>query len=165
MSRARSLNDILLNIGGSKLDEAWGNFTDSRVVDFLSEHGKEFSTEGLECLKETPFPGWRKPLDSVQCHRNCVDLCCYVGSGASEYRNVYGWALSANGTWYCHSWCIKRTGPENIIETTLPRVAYFGFLMPDGVDPRATYFVPSNLGEKLENWQSSATSTSATSQT
>jgi hypothetical protein len=45
LSRARSLNDILLNIGGSKLDEAWGNFTDSRVADFLSEHGKEFSTE------------------------------------------------------------------------------------------------------------------------
>ena len=162
----RTLVDILLKIGGSRLDDALGNFTDSRVVDFLSEYGREFSTEGLEHLTRTPFPDYKRELDPGQCHRNCLDLCCYVGSGASEYRIAYGWALcDDNGTWYCHSWCVRRTGPENIVETTPPRAAYFGFVVPDGVDSRATYIVPSNLGEKLEKWHTSATSASATSQT
>lgn len=165
MDHARTLNDILLKIDGLNLDEVWGNFIDPRVVDFLSEYGRRFSSVGLEQLTHTPFPDYYRELDPVQCHRNCLDLCCYVGSGASQYRIVYGWALSDKGTWYCHSWCIRRTGPENIVETTPPRVAYFGFVVPDGVDPRATYFVPSNLGEQLLKWHTSATTASAASQT
>jgi len=165
VDHARTLNDILLKIDGLNLDEVWGNFIDPRVVDFLSEYGRRFSSVGLEQLTHTPFPDYYRELDPVQCHRNCLDLCCYVGSGASQYRIVYGWALSDKGTWYCHSWCIRRTGPENIVETTPPRVAYFGFVVPDGVDPRATYFVPSNLGEQLLKWHTSATTASAASQT
>ena len=158
------LNQILTKIGGSRIDEesGWANFTDPRVVDFLLKYGKEFSTEGLEYLQETPFPGHHKPLDPVQCHKNCVDLRCYVGTGRSEYLIVHGWALSDNGIWYCHSWCIKRTGPENIIETTRPRIAYFGFVVPDEVHPLATLIVPSNLGELLENWRNPATTTART---
>ena len=159
------LNQILTKIGGSSIDgePGWANFRDSRVVDFLSEYGKEFPTEGLECLHETPFPGHRKPLDPGQCHRNCVDLQCYVGTGRSEYRTVHGWALSDNGIWYCHSWCIKRIGPETVVETTRARIAYFGFVLPDGVDPRAVLFVPSDLGGLLENWRNVVASTARTS--
>lgn len=94
-------NQILMKIGGSPIDDesGWANFSDSRVVDFLSEYGREFSTEGLEHLQETPFVGHHRPLDPVQCHRNAVDLRCYVGTGtgSSEYRIVHGWALSDNG--------------------------------------------------------------------
>jgi len=149
------LKDFLLKIGGSTIDDklGWANFIDSRVVDFLLEHGKQFPTEGLECLAHTPFPDYRLPLGRVHCHKNCVDLRCYVGTGRSEYQIVHGWALSTNDTWYCHSWCLKRTGPENIIETTCPRISYFGFVVPDEVDPRAILFVPSNLGDQLENWK------------
>ncbi len=154
MDSGTILSQILTKIGGSRIDDepGWGNFGDPRVVDFLSKYGREFPTEGLECLQETPFPDHHKPLDPVQCHKNCVDLQCYVGNiGRSEYRTVHGWALSDNGIWYCHSWCIKRTGPENIVETTRSRIAYFGFVVPDDVDPRAIWFVPSNLGDLLEN--------------
>jgi len=158
LDRALILNDILLNIGGSCVDEAFGNFTDSHVVKFLFDYGREFPTENLERLTRTPFPGDQRDLDPVHCHRNCLDLACYVRCGPSQYRIVYGWALSANGTWYCHSWCIKRSGPENIVETTLPRLAYFGFVVPDGVDLRGVYFVPSNLGEELDKWRTSSTS-------
>ena len=51
------LNQILTKIGGSRIDDesGWANFTDPRVVDFLLKYGKEFSTEGLEYLQETPF--------------------------------------------------------------------------------------------------------------
>ena len=164
MDHARALNEIMLKIGGLNLDEVWGNFIDPRVVDFLSEYGREFSTAGLEHLTHTPFPDYYRELDLIQCHRNCLDLCCYVGSGASQYRIVYGWALSDNGTWYCHSWCIKRNGPQNIIETTHPRVSYFGFVLPDEVHLLSTYIVPSTLGDQLEKCQSS-TSASGTYQT
>lgn len=158
------LNQILTKIGGSRIDDepGWANFTDPRVVDFLSKYGREFPSEGLECLQETPFPGHHKPLDPVHCHKNCLDLQCYVGTGRSEYQTVHGWALSDNGIWYCHSWCIKRTGPEKIVETTRPRLAYFGFVLPDGVDPRAIFLVPSNLGDQLENWRNLSTLTSRT---
>jgi hypothetical protein len=149
------LNQILMNIGGSRLDDEswWGNFSDPRVVEFLLEYGREFPMERLERLRETPFPGHRQPLHPVQCHKNCVDLRCYVGTGSSEYRIVYGWALGDNGIWYCHSWCVKRTGPENIIETTRPRIGYFGFVVPDEIHALATLFVPSSLGDQLENWK------------
>ena len=158
MDRDIVLNQALLKIGGSCVDEVSGNFKDCRVIDFLFEYGTEFSTENLERLTHTPFPDYQRDLDPVQCHRNCLDLACYVGSGPSLYRIVYGWALSANGIWYCHSWCIKRSGPENIVETTLPRLAYFGFVVPDGVDLRGVYFVPSNLGEELDKWRTSFSS-------
>ncbi len=157
LDHAFLLNQTLTSIGGKHIDAepGWANFTDPRVVNFLLQYGRTFPTEGLECIRETPFPDWHRPLDPVHCHGNCVDLRCYVGTGQSEYRIVYGWALSDNGTWYCHSWCIKRTGPENIVETTRPRMAYFGFVVPDAVHPLATLFVPSTLGEELEKWKSS----------
>lgn len=158
------LKQILTKIGGSRIDDepGWANFTDPRVVDFLSKYGREFPSEGLECLQETPFPGHHKPLDPVHCHKNCLDLQCYVGTGRREYQTVHGWALSDNGIWYCHSWCIKRAGPEKIVETTRPRLAYFGFVLPDGVDPCAIFLVPSNLGDQLENWRNLSTLTSHT---
>jgi hypothetical protein len=128
------------------------------VLEFLFDYGREFSTENLERLTHTPFSDYQRDLDPVQCHRNCLDLACYVGNGPGQYRIVHGWALSANSTWYCHSWCIKRSGPENIVETTLPRLAYLGFVVPDGVDLRGVYFVPSNLGEELDKWRTSSSS-------
>jgi len=152
------LKQVLLKIGGSGIDDeaGWANFRDPRVLDYLLKHGREFPTQQMECLRQTPFPDWRKELNPVQCHDNCVDLRCYAGSGRSEYRIVHGWALSANGIWYCHSWCIQRTGPENIIETTIPRIAYFGFVVPDDVDPRAILFVLSTLGDLLQYRQNLA---------
>lgn len=161
MDHARTLYGILLKIGGLRLDEALGNFTDSRVVDFLSEY-ETVLRRRVEKRQETPFPDWRKPLDPVQCHRNCADLRVYAPIGLSDYRIVYGWALSDNGR-TSHSWCIKRNGPENIIETTRPRVSYFGFVLPDEVH-LLSYIVPSTLGNQLEKCQSS-TSASATRQT
>lgn len=150
LDHTRVLNEFLLRMGGSSVDEALGNFADARVVDFLMAHGKEFSTDRLQRFTETPFSDWQRPLDPVSCHRNCGDLRAYAPNGRSEYRIVYGWALSDNGIWYCHSWCIRRTGPGNIIETTLARALYFGFVLPDEVHALSACFVPSTLGDELE---------------
>lgn len=156
------LNPLLTKIGGSCIDDepGWGNFGDPRVVDFLVKYGKEFPTEGLELLKETPFLDHRKPLDPGNCHKNCFELRCYAPNGPSEYQIVHGWALSDDGIWYCHSWCIKTTAPETIIETTHSRIAYFGFVVPDGIHPLSTWIVPSTMGDQLENWRKPAASVS-----
>jgi hypothetical protein len=156
LDRGLILNQILLKIGGSRVDDeaGWANFNDRRVVGFLLKHGREFPTEGLKRLQETPFPDYRQPFDPLHCHRNCVYLCCYVGTGQSEYQMVHGWALSKDEIWYCHSWCIKRTGTQNVIETTAPRIAYFGFAVPDKINLLGTFWVPSTLGDELESWES-----------
>jgi hypothetical protein len=157
LDRAIILNQLLLKIGGSGLDDQreWASFTDPRAIDFLLERGRQFSTAGLECLTETPFPDWRKPLSPNECHRNCIDLRSYLGTaGRSEYVIVHGWALSSNDIWYCHSWCLRRIGPKNIIETTPRRVAYFGFILPDEIDARVLHWGPSGLGGLLEEYSS-----------
>lgn len=158
MDRDIVLNQTLLKIGGSCVDEALGNFTDSRVLEFLFEYGREFSTEGLECLQETPFPDHHYFFRPNECHKNCIELCCYLGNGGSQYAIVYGWALSHDGVWYGHSWCIKRTEPQHIVETTRARVAYFGFVVPDSVNALSMWIVPSTLGAQLEKLRSSSSS-------
>jgi hypothetical protein len=153
----------LLNIGGSNIDaeDAWGNFKDSRVVRFLLERGREFSTAGLQCLQETPFPDHHYSFRQDACHKNCIELCCYVRNGESQYAIVYGWALSNDGIWYTHSWCIKRTQPERIVETTRARVAYFGFVVPQSVNALSMWIVPSTLGDQLEKWKSISSQSSS----
>ena len=147
------LKEKLLNIGGSKIDHEaeWQNFKDPRVVNFLLECGREFSTEGLQCLPETPFPDDPYSFHPHDCHKNCVELCV---RGGRQHTIVYGWALSKDGIWNCHSWCIKRTEPERVVETTSRRAAYFGFVVPDRVHVLSMWLVPSTLGDQLEQWKS-----------
>ena len=48
------------------------------------------------------------------------------------YRVCTGYALSDDGMWRQHSWCIdKRPRTTKIIETTEPRVLYFGYVLND----------------------------------
>lgn len=60
------------------------------------------------------------------CHRNAARLW--------EIENdifiATGYALSEDGIWRQHSWCVKSSAEKPIIiETTTLRVAYFGFIM------------------------------------
>ncbi len=73
-----------------------------------------------------------------ECHANVARLwahkrrfLCAIGTG---------YALSEDGLWRQHSWGISRT---RIIETTVPRVAYFGLAM---FGERADVFAVPNLG-------------------
>ena len=62
-----------------------------------------------------------------QCHRNA----CYCWE-ANQDKAVLctGYALSEDGMWRCHSWLVElRPRKNRIVETTSPRVAYFGFGM------------------------------------
>ena len=151
------LTQLLLSIGGSRIEgeSGWGNFKDQRVVDFLMEYGRRFSTDGLECLNKTPFRDYQVPLEPGQCHKNYLNLGGYVGDGRALYRIAHGWALCDEGIWNCHSWCIPAIGPETVIETTTPRIAYFGFVIPTGINANPIRFVFEGfgLGDELEKWK------------
>lgn len=60
-----------------------------------------------------------------QCHRNSAS--CWE---RNKYRTILctGYALSEDGLWRQHSWLVDFKH-QQIVETTVPRVAYFGFAM------------------------------------
>jgi hypothetical protein len=62
-----------------------------------------------------------------QCHANSAN-CWY-----NNQENIVlctGYALSEDGMWRQHTWCVEpRVRKSRVIETTVKRVAYFGFAM------------------------------------
>lgn len=69
----------------------------------------------------------RKRGKPRRCHENALALHRSLGYGLCT-----GYALSDDGMWRQHSWCIeRRPRTTNIIETTEPRVMYFGFVLDD----------------------------------
>jgi len=77
------------------------------------------------------WPGTRAehvPGRESQCHRNSS---LYWARNMGSALIATGYALSEDGLWHQHSWCIDvgADGTPRIIESTVPRVAYFGFVM------------------------------------
>jgi hypothetical protein len=65
------------------------------------------------------------PMERNACHWNAVELW---KKDAGKFTVCTGYALSRDGLWRQHSWCINNaTG--RIVETTESRVLYFGFEM------------------------------------
>lgn len=60
-----------------------------------------------------------------QCHRNS---CACWEANKSRAILCTGYALSEDGLWRQHSWLVNIPF-QRIVETTVPRVAYFGFAM------------------------------------
>jgi hypothetical protein len=72
-------------------------------------------------------PVARRSMKKGGCHGNVADIWvrkCYdlVGIGT-------GYSLSVDGLWRQHSWGLRR---EGILETTAPRIKYFGVLLQRG---------------------------------
>lgn len=59
--------------------------------------------------------------------RNTLD-----GPAKMELVLATGYALSQDGLWRQHSWCLRR-GPHSlkVIETTVPRLGYFGYILTE----------------------------------
>ena len=76
------------------------------------------------------WPGYgavMMPGEACRCHKNSFTLAAEKG-----YRLCTGYALSDDGMWREHSWCVNRNGETvEIIETTEPRVLYFGYALTD----------------------------------
>ena len=67
----------------------------------------------------------RKKGRACRCHDNSLHLYFQYG-----YQLCTGYALSDDGMWRQHSWCIYKTPrTTKIVETTVPRVAYFGYVL------------------------------------
>ena len=64
-----------------------------------------------------------KIMKLISCHSNVVEL--YANK---NYKIATGYALSSDGLWRQHSWCIDN---KSIIETTKKRKKYFGFVLTD----------------------------------
>ena len=73
------------------------------------------------------------------CHENAAVL----HELDPKNRVVTGWALSADGIWRQHSWCVTVLEEYDVIvETTIPRVSYYGAeLDGDGLEE----FLADNL--------------------
>jgi hypothetical protein len=69
------------------------------------------------------FPRNKKMIrgENNQCHNNSTFLWDEFG-----YQICTGYALTKDGMWRQHSWCFH---DNTVIETTVSRVQYFGFIM------------------------------------
>ena len=75
-------------------------------------------------------------MEDSQCHQNAAIAWARKESGVVGIGT--GYALSDDGLWRQHSWGVLR---EGILETTAPRIKYFGILL-QGCD--ADSFAESN---------------------
>lgn len=109
-----ALKTHLLAIDGHGFQVDWFLAEELRVpeVELLLEAGHLDSTERLTV----------RPMDLSQCHQNVRRL----RASDPEVAWRFGMALSSDDIWRVHSWALKR---GRIIETTLPRIRYFGFDM------------------------------------
>ena len=104
----------LLAIDGRGFQVDWFLEEELRApeVELLLEVGHLDSTEHLTV----------RPMDLSECHRNVRRLV--AADPSVDWR--FGMALSSDDIWRVHSWALKR---GRIVETTLPRIRYFGIDM------------------------------------
>ena len=67
--------------------------------------------------------------EPCQCHSNSAALW-QANQGLTKIAT--GYALSRDGMWRQHSWCVmwnQKTDAYQVIETTEPRLLYYGYVM------------------------------------
>lgn len=110
------LRDILLSFGGEVVCFA---YTEPDLMDIL-QYGQLWHGYGAVMRRGA----------MSRCHQNAGSL---AAKSKGQIYACKGYALSDDGMWRQHSWCIEKdqeTGAPRIIETTEPRVLYFGFVKP-----------------------------------
>ena len=109
------LIDGLIAFGGERANVA------THDQDMKSIIARGFLLEGRRAKKVKGKP--------CQCHGNVAVLW---NANRDRILIMTGYALSQDGMWRQHSWAIEiRTRSRSIIETTVKRVAYFGFVMTE----------------------------------
>ena len=102
----RQLRRKLLSIGGEEIVPR-----EELDLSKIIKRGKLFKNKAI-----------LTKLRAISCHTNAAELYA-----AKNYKIATGWALSDDGLWRQHSWCID--GKENIVETTKRRRKYFGVVL------------------------------------
>jgi hypothetical protein len=111
--RLAELERRLLDLGGHTVLLVTGQ----PYVEQILERGR--------CMPGARSLYWRGAPS--ECHGNAATL--YVRSQGAV-RIASGYALSEDGRWYQHSWGIN-LADGRVIETTVRRVRYFGFILRD----------------------------------
>jgi hypothetical protein len=114
-SEFQPLWDKLLSIGGIRIDNRY-----EEDYDKLMKRGELFNSK-VNLVE----------MSSSKCHRNCADYWKDSNefSGYMSYQIATGWALHGD-TWEQHSW-IYDYDYNVIIETTMQRDVYFGYVLND----------------------------------
>ena len=117
--RMLTLRDKLLSIGGC---EACLAFYEEDLEDIL-EYGQVWDNLPVKRMKGRPS----------RCHANSANLWFNNRNAYKDGHTVIictGYALTEDGVWRQHSWLVHAKPRSNmLIETTVPRIAYFGFGM------------------------------------
>lgn len=123
--KLNKLKHILLDIGGFSACL----YPDEDINKLLSVRSELL--DGKTALHNPGLPN--------QCHFNSAQLWVDKKDKLLLYT---GYALSDDGMWREHSWCVVDDGSLTVIETTTPRLAYFGFQLSD---MEASDFYEQNL--------------------
>jgi len=113
-SSLESLKNRLLDIGG------WAVCLPKIEEDLyeIMTRGRKFAGQSIVMRGE-----------DCACHSNSA--CLWDANRESLYICT-GYALSKDGMWRQHSWCVKPTKRTwRVIETTLKRVQYYGYIMTE----------------------------------
>lgn len=107
------LRKLLLSFGGSEVCMPAYDEDVQRIID----RGQLWYGDRIHMMKGRPS----------QCHRNS-SYCWEANKDKAVLCTGYG--LSEDGMWRSHSWLVElRPRRNKIVETTVPRIAYFGYGM------------------------------------
>lgn len=110
-----TLREVLLEFGGFEV--CFPSFESEKDLKALLTTGQAWRSRGLKM---------RRGRD-IRCHANSALLW---DANRDRLQIATGYALSKDGMWRQHSWCIeKRPRRPRVVETTLPRLCYFGDLL------------------------------------
>ena len=113
---AIELKEKLLSIGGTRI-----------IMPRTDEDLAKTLSRGQFWLGDKPKLMIGQPS---QCHYNSSCLYEANKNTTNHVRICTGYALSDDGIWRMHSWCIwAKPRVNKIIETTVERVLYYGFVM------------------------------------
>lgn len=115
MRKMLTLRDKLLSFGG---DEVCMPLIEEDY-DAIMDRGELFLASGCKYRKGRPS----------QCHFNSALLW---DANRGQCQIATGYALSQDGCWRQHSWVVQPlTVKYRVWETTVRRIAYFGFVLTD----------------------------------
>lgn len=110
------LRDKILSFGGEQVSMPL--LIDDDYLPLLNR-GQFFYGKGLKMKKGIPS----------QCHYNS---CCLWKANQGKCQIATGYAILEDGLWREHSWVVQPLATKyRIWETTVPRLAYFGYVMTD----------------------------------
>ncbi len=125
-----------------------------KLIDILENHttfeitlNNEYKVSSIVCVsKETPIESnkmidrgvffgktnryIKRGMEICGCHSNSAYL---YHKNPKKYKIVTGYGLSEDFVWRCHSWLVEplKNGQFKVVETTLPRIAYYGYILTD----------------------------------